>query len=129
LLRKARQFHTVLREAASQGANFNGHYRMVGWGCGTNCIEWAVIDLIDGKVWFAPEPAGSCWAPGEPRGLKWPDWIEARNASRLFYLHECIPPGEGERTFTARHVYEWHDGRPVLLRTEPFLAKGDLRGQ
>jgi hypothetical protein len=126
LLPKARRFQTVLRNAASEGPNFNGHYRVAKWGCGTNCIEWAVIDLTDGKVWFAPEPAYSCWAPGEPSGLEWPEWIEIRIDSRLFYLHECIPGGESERTFNKRHAYEWRGDRPTLLKTEPYLAKGEV---
>jgi hypothetical protein len=123
-LRKARTFKTVLRTAAAEGPNFNGHFRVVDWGCGTNCIEWAVIDLTDGRVWFAPEEAASCWAP-EPPGLQWPNWIDVRMNSRLLYLHECAGDGKQDRTFDQRHVYEWRDGRPVLVRTEPFRAKGD----
>jgi hypothetical protein len=60
---KARRFRTRLRDAAAEGANFNGHYALTHWGCGTNCIEWAVVDPTDGAVWFAPEPAFSCEAP------------------------------------------------------------------
>jgi hypothetical protein len=56
---KAHLFRTVLRSAAAQEPNFNGHYRATSWGCGTNCIEWAVIDLRNGQVWFAKEPAVS----------------------------------------------------------------------
>ena len=128
-LRKARRFRTVLRIGASQGPNFNGHYRVLHWGCGTNCIEWAAVDLRDGAVWFAPEPAGSCWAPEEP-DLEWQDWIETHVASRLLYLYECSTgPGTGRRTFDLRHVYEWRSGAPVLLRTETFIAKGDERSK
>jgi hypothetical protein len=91
---KARRFRTVLRQAAGEGPNFNGRYRTAVWGCGTNCVEWAIIDLSDGRVWFAPEPLGSCWAPEEPGALTWPDWVETRTDSRLLYTHECAPePG------------------------------------
>jgi hypothetical protein len=123
-LRKARMYRTVLRQAAADGADFNGHYRTVTWGCGTNCLEWAVIDLSSGVVRFAKEPALSCWAPDEPRGLPWPDWIEVRKSSRLLYLHECTPGfRRGPRVFNIRHVYEWKAGRPVLLRTESFTVE------
>jgi hypothetical protein len=123
-LAKARRFRSVLRSAAAEGPNFNGHFRVVHWGCGTNCIEWAVIDLIDGRVWFAPEEASSCWAP-EPEGLEWPEWIEVHVSSRLLYLHECSGDGKRDRTFDQRHVYVWRSNGPVILRTEPFRAKGD----
>lgn len=43
-LPKARKYRTVLRRAAMDGPNFNGHYRTVLWGCGTNCVEWASFD-------------------------------------------------------------------------------------
>jgi hypothetical protein len=123
-LRKARLFRTVLRTAAAEGTNFNGHYRTVYWGCGTNCIDWAVIDLADGTVWFAPQPALSCWAPEEPQDLDWPDWIEVQPTSRLLYLHECEHGfARGRRTFDIRHVYEWREGKPVLLRTERFTVE------
>jgi hypothetical protein len=90
-LAKARRFRTRLRTEAAEGPDFNGHFRVAAWGCGTNCIEWAIIDLTDGRVWFAPEEAHSCWAPEQPPGLNWPNWIEVRKDSRLLYLHECDP--------------------------------------
>jgi hypothetical protein len=37
---KARRYRSVLRAEAREGPNFNGHYRVASWGCGTNCIEW-----------------------------------------------------------------------------------------
>jgi hypothetical protein len=128
-LPKARRYRTVLREAASEGANFNGHFRIVRWGCGTNCIEWAIIDLADGAVWFAAEPALSCWAPDEPPGLVWPEWIESRVKSRLFYVHRCEPAFVGDRTWTTRDVYEWRNDAAVFLRSERFRPVGDPRGK
>ena len=45
-----RLFRTALREAAKQPPNFAGHFRFVSWGCGTNCLGGAVIDLETGEV-------------------------------------------------------------------------------
>ena len=73
-----RRFRTVLRQAAAEGPNFNGHYRIAHWGTGTNAIEWGVIDLGTGNVWVAPDVAASCWAPNEPGDLQVPDWFGAR---------------------------------------------------
>lgn len=56
--RNARMFRTNLRNAAKEGVNFAGHYVLTGWGCGTNCSEWAIIDARNGKVFFPRELEG-----------------------------------------------------------------------
>jgi hypothetical protein len=96
----------------------------VHWGCGANCIEWAVIDLQDGAVWFAPDFVASCVAD-EPDDEHAPsDWFETHLESRLFYLYECSTGiGPANHAFDVRRVYEWRDGRPVLLRTEPIRGR------
>jgi hypothetical protein len=48
----ARMFRTRLRKGAEQGPNFAGHYTVVTWGCGTNCQTVAIVDSIDGRVFF-----------------------------------------------------------------------------
>jgi hypothetical protein len=117
---KARNYRTVLRDAAKKGPNFNGHYRIVDWGCGTNCIKWAVINVESGKIWFAPKAAFSCWAPGDSGNKKVADWFDARMNSSLFYLHTCDPPFKGPYTFNKRHIYAWDKSGPRLLRVEPI---------
>lgn len=113
---RARRYRTVLRQAAAEGPNFNGHYRVATWGCGTNCIEWAVIDLATGRVWMAPEPVTSCWFPSAPDDAKERDWMEHHTGSSLLYVHRC--EGDGQSTFDRRMVYVWRDGEPRLLRTD-----------
>ncbi len=56
--RHARMFRTNLRNAAKEGVNFAGHYILTGWGCGTNCSEWAIIDARNGRVFFPREFEG-----------------------------------------------------------------------
>ena len=107
---KVRRFRTVLREEAQQGVNFNGHYRLAKWGCGTNCIEWAVIDLADGRVWMAPRPMLSC--AGSSEGGP-DDWFEFRVDSRLLAAHDCT--GNGLRVFDRRTLYEWTPRGPRKL--------------
>ncbi len=51
----ARQFRTVLREGAADGPNFAGHYTIVGWGCGSSCLDWAIVDALNGQVFFSPD--------------------------------------------------------------------------
>jgi len=117
---KAHRYRSVLRAEAREGPNFNGHFRVASWGCGTNCIEWAVIDLETGKVWFPSGPAYSCWAP-EEHEEDVPDWFEMRITSSLLYLHVCDPPLRGSRTFTTRRVYLWSGAGLKFLRSERLV--------
>ncbi|HEV7701410.1 MAG TPA: hypothetical protein VGO43_14360 [Pyrinomonadaceae bacterium] len=57
--KNARMFRTNLRNAAKDGVNFAGHYILTGWGCGTNCTEWAIIDGRNGRVFFPREFEGA----------------------------------------------------------------------
>ena len=50
----ARYFRTRLREGARKGPNFAGHYTVVTWGCGSDCVDISIVDAKTGKVWFAP---------------------------------------------------------------------------
>jgi len=51
----AREYRTEITEQASDGINYAGHYTVAKWGCGTNCIGFAIIDAINGKVvYYAP---------------------------------------------------------------------------
>ncbi len=51
----ARRYRTVLRAGARKGPNFAGHYTVVKWGCGSSCVQFAVIDARNGAVFFARE--------------------------------------------------------------------------
>jgi hypothetical protein len=52
--RKAYEYRTRLRAAATQPLNFGGHYHLAEWGCGTDCLTGAIIDALTGSVWFLP---------------------------------------------------------------------------
>lgn len=63
-----RRFRSELRDAITKGydvveggteherrgPNFAGHFVLVQWGCGTDCMEAAVIDVLDGTVLQLP---------------------------------------------------------------------------
>jgi hypothetical protein len=116
-----RRFRTMLRTESAEGANFNGHYRVASWGCGTNCIEWAIVDLASGKVWMASEQAHSCWVPEAPDDPDIPDWFEMYKRSKLLYLYTCRDR-ENERTFDSRSVYVWANGDLRLIRVDPLRS-------
>jgi hypothetical protein len=52
--KKAKLYRTVLRQGASQGPNFAGHYTVVAWGCGMDSFELAVVDAKTGTIHFPP---------------------------------------------------------------------------
>ena len=116
---RGHRYRTLLRDEAKEGVNFNGHYRVARWGCGTNCIEWAVIDLATGRVWMAPEPVTSYWSPLQPDDAKVPDWLEFYTGSALLYVHSWSQR-RNDRTFDTRSVYVWKNGAPRLLSEEPL---------
>ena len=53
----ARHWRTVIRrDCKAQGVNFAGHYTIAEWGCGAMCQILAVVDRIDGRVYFTGIP-------------------------------------------------------------------------
>jgi hypothetical protein len=62
LSRAAREFRTRLREAAREKPNFAGHFIVTTWGCGTECVEGAIIDARTGRVFMLPFTL-CCWDP------------------------------------------------------------------
>jgi len=54
----AKMFRTQLKYAIAKGPNFAGHYTIAIWGCGTECQNYAIVDLKNGKVLFPKGEAG-----------------------------------------------------------------------
>jgi hypothetical protein len=52
--KEARMFRTAIRRGLAAGVNFSGGYTLVNWGCGASCLEWAVVNVATGKVYFDP---------------------------------------------------------------------------
>lgn len=51
---KASLFRTMLREGAKSSPNFAVYYTVIMWGCGSDCMQVAVVDARNGRVYFAP---------------------------------------------------------------------------
>ena len=68
----SRKFRTALRIGASEGPNFAGHFTVVTWGCGTDCVQHALIDAKTGTVFFPPEIATifTFWGGPESPGVQ-----------------------------------------------------------
>ena len=49
----AREYKTIITRCyKKEKINFAGHYCLVSWRCGAPCNEFAIIDVIDGKVYY-----------------------------------------------------------------------------
>lgn len=47
---EVRRFRTRLQGALEGGPNFAGHLAIVTWGCGTQCISYAILDIRTGRL-------------------------------------------------------------------------------
>jgi len=47
---KAKEYKTAINKAVEDGVDFAGHYAIAQWGCGTQCQEQAIVDVITGKI-------------------------------------------------------------------------------
>jgi hypothetical protein len=109
--RSERMFRTRLTQAAKEPPNFASHYRIVIWGCGSNCRAGAVVDLKSGVVFPPPLSSG---------GEGWNRWgigseeiehdIDSRPNSRLAIVNSMDVPDvyyfvwEGNRFRQVLHV-------------------------
>jgi len=69
----ARKFRTTIRESMDEGVNFDGHFVIATWGCGTGCTQLAVVDAITGKLYAPPFPDVEFHHPFAMID-KWPDF-------------------------------------------------------
>lgn len=121
----ARRFRTQIREAAAKGPNFAGSYRVAAWGCGTGCLEIAVIDERDGTLHSGPFQdldVGGTFRYAD--GTKWDDEkfepLSYRLGSRLFVARGC--PDNGEQKNCALYYYEWTGSQFRLIVKKPAIG-------
>src|SRR5712691_9698313 len=51
------RFRTVIQEGSEGAPDFAGRFRVVHWGCGSNCHAFALVDRKTGEVYPVPETA------------------------------------------------------------------------
>ena len=108
---QARRYRTILRQASKEQPDFAGHFKIVRWGCGTCCSEFAVLDLRTGKSFFP----GFVVACGHPTDFDNPGLVfEYRVDSRLLVVYGA--PNEVNADLGTRY-YEWTGGKLRLLKT------------
>ncbi len=57
----AREYRTELRRQAKEGPNFAGHYTIAVWGCGTSCQAFAIVDALNGRIYFSDQLPFVSW--------------------------------------------------------------------
>lgn len=102
----ARTYRTRLREAASERPNFAGSYIVTAWGCGTSCLQVAIINSKTGKVFMLPFTV-CCWS-GEVENP-----LAFRLDSGLFIVNGMRNEQEPNAVF----YYKMESGKLRLIHT------------
>lgn len=93
--------------------NFAGHYRVVDWPCGTECMGLAIIDVTNGAV-HAPPLSSDAWPFSVPIASTDFQYPEYRLDSALFILRNACPEGL-EKCST--YYFKWeNDAFTVVTR-------------
>ncbi len=113
---QATRFRTILTRAAKEGPNFAGHFRVVEWGCGTGCVQVAIVDLISGKVGFPAELNNVVFPMPIEDGLSERLGFVYRVDSTLFLVNGVVGPVE----LLGAHYFQLSGGALVPLRVIPW---------
>ncbi len=85
--------------------NFAGHYTIVDWPCGTECMGLAVVDARTGAIYPPPlnDPRWPFALPIAQTAFEYPEY---RVNSRLFVLKNACPAGLANDCHTYYFVWE-----------------------
>jgi hypothetical protein len=104
-------FRTRIREAARQKPNFAGHYVLAAWGCGAECLSYAIIDVKTGAVHFDGMSV-CCWfssaLPEKPADF---EPVDFRLNSRLVIMTGML----NEEGRNGPHYFKFEQGKLVAL--------------
>jgi hypothetical protein len=113
----ARMFRTRLTEARNEGVNFAGHFIFASWGCGTSCLQGAIIDASTGEVFFPEELSVMSFGMG---GDEIPDEpLQFRKDSKLFILHGYTG-GDSDEPEGGVHYLVWEGKKFKRVKYVPF---------
>lgn len=112
---RAKLFRTAIRNGASNGPNFAGHYTLVMWGCGSSCRQFAIVDAQTGTVYI---PGGLMqldtgpWMQHDPLAAEEP--VQFRKDSHLLILVGGGYLGRKPQQ-KGKYFYEWRDNDLRLI--------------
>jgi hypothetical protein len=124
-----RRFRTRIREGISKGSgvwsgswtdpfksagpNFAGHYFVIRWGCGSECVMMAIVDATTGEVYGPPLAArGSLNVPLDNLGDM---EVDFRLDSRLMVLRNACSDFK-DRKSCGKYYFDWKDNRFALVK-------------
>lgn len=116
--KRARLFRTMIRTQAAEGPNFAGHYRIATWGCGAGCVQFAIVDVKTGDVYFPPE-VETVMVLLEQEG----DPLQFQAEGRLLVITGQKEKANFRNAGEGRFFYEWRNNRLVLLRSVKLERK------
>jgi len=101
--RSDREFRTQFRNAATKPPNFAGHYRVTTWGCGTDCLQGGIVNLLTGelmplphsKIWSGKDGFGKWALCGFVTGGEFDQAVQTHAASRLLIVNCSDAYGRG----------------------------------
>jgi len=102
----------MIRAQAAEGANFAGHYRIATWGCGAGCVQFAIVDVKTGDVYFPPE-VETVMVLLEQED----DPLQYRAESRLLVITGKKEKPNFRDSGEGRFFYVWKNNRLALLRS------------
>ena len=101
-----RLFRTRIREGAAKGAVFADHYAVATWGCGTRCLQFAIVDVRTGSVYLFPYSVSQDREDGE--------LLTYRRNSRAMHI-----VGSLNEKDSADRWYMWEKDKLVLVSQRP----------
>ena len=107
----------VLHEPAGteqRRPNFAGHYIVVQWGCGTECLQYAVVDAKDGTIYQPPVPGSHIAYFDSGR-------LDYSVRSKMMVVKTNCAMGDMERC--ERDFYVWENNRFRHLSRVPRGTK------
>jgi hypothetical protein len=123
-----RRFRTRIREGVSKGSgvwsgswknpikisgpNFAGHYYVIRWGCGSNCLMMAVVDAQTGKV-YDPPLSGTGEELYVPMDLLGDVEIDFQRDSSLMVLRNACREARRE---CGVYYFNWQNDHFALIR-------------
>ncbi|WP_431819368.1 hypothetical protein [Burkholderia sp. F1] len=117
--KEARLYRTVIRDEFTEPANFAGHYRVVVWGCGTDCRNFAIVDKYTGTTYTMPgvQEISGVMGNGDER-------LDFRAGSTLLIVSGCFSDDcDHGNAKAARFFYEWTGTRLRLAGTCPLAIE------
>lgn len=113
-------YQTNLKNALAHSAvNFGGKYILTTWGCGSGCLQGAIIDVHSGNVFFPQELQGV-----DEGGILTSnqDMLEYKKESKLLIIRGYVGNGFESETQSnlGIYYYEWNGKSFKLLK---FIKK------